>query len=64
MRKLLFIPILVLTMAALSQADPKITVLEEKWDFGYAPQNSALTHDYTVTNTGTDTLNIIRVKPG
>jgi len=64
MRKLILISMLVLTLAALSNAEPKITVAGERWDFGFAPQNSALTHDYAIINTGTDTLRIIRVKPG
>ena len=64
MKKLSLIAIMVMAMAVLSQADPKITIPEERWDFGFAPQNSALTHDYTILNTGIDTLRIIRVKPG
>ena len=64
MRKLSLIAILVLTLTALSLADPKITIPDARWDFGYSPQQSALTHDYTVLNTGSDTLRIIRVKPG
>lgn len=64
MRKLILTTILVLSLAAISFAEPKITIPEARWDFGHAPQQSALTHDYIITNTGDDTLKIIRVKPG
>ncbi len=47
-----------------SFAAPKILVPEKSWDFGHVPQNSVLTHDYWIKNIGTDTLKIIRVKPG
>jgi hypothetical protein len=45
-------------------AAPKILVPETSWDFGHVPQNSVLTHDYWIKNIGTDTLKIIKVKPG
>lgn len=47
-----------------SFAAPKILVPEKSWDFGHVPQNSILTHDYWIKNIGTDTLRIIKVKPG
>lgn len=60
--------ILTLVMISISatcvQAQPRIQIEPERWNFGHSPQNSFLTHDYTVRNSGTDTLNIIRVKPG
>ena len=45
-------------------AAPKIEVKETHWDYGYAPQNTALSHSYWIKNAGDDTLNIIDVKPG
>ena len=61
-------PILVLAIIAgvfsLAFADPKIVVPEESWDFGYVPQQGTFTHDYWIKNVGTDTLRIVKVKPG
>lgn len=45
-------------------AAPKMLVPEKSWDFGHVPQHSTLTHDYWIKNIGTDTLRIIKVKPG
>lgn len=53
-----------LSLTQVSFADPKIFIPEMRWDFGHVPPESKLTHDYWVKNTGTDTLKIIRVKPG
>lgn len=64
MKSLIFSAVLVLAFWSASLADPKLTVPEPRWDFGFVPQNSKLTHDYWVKNTGDDTLRIIRVKPG
>jgi hypothetical protein len=49
---------------AIILADPKILVPEQKWDFGHVPQHGTYTHDYVVKNVGTDSLKIIKVKPG
>ena len=64
MRKLTLIFALIMGFSALALADPKISVPEKTWDFGHAPQNGTLSHDYWVKNIGTDTLKIINVKPG
>jgi len=56
--------VLAMALCQVGFAEPKITVPEIRWDFGHVPQQSVLTHDYWVKNTGTDTLSIIRVKPG
>ena len=64
MRKLILTATLILGMVCLAQADPKIFLPEISYDFGHVPQNSTLTHDYWIKNIGTDTLKIIRVKPG
>lgn len=47
-----------------SFAAPGLFIPEKSWDFGHVPQNSILTHDYWIKNIGTDTLRIIKVKPG
>ncbi|HVP36838.1 MAG TPA: DUF1573 domain-containing protein [Terriglobales bacterium] len=43
---------------------PKIFMPEKEWDFGYIPQNTAVSHFFTIKNVGDDTLQIIKVRPG
>lgn len=43
---------------------PKIFMPEKEWDFGYLPQNAAVSHFFTIKNIGDDTLQIIKVRPG
>jgi hypothetical protein len=64
MKKLILLAAIVLMIASMAFADPQILVPEQKWDFGYVPQNGILTHDYPIVNIGTDTLRIVKVKPG
>ncbi len=64
MKKTILALIVLLAIATSTFAAPKIYVPEQYFDFGYAPQNSALKHDYWIKNIGTDTLKITRVKPG
>jgi hypothetical protein len=37
---------------------------EMAFDFGYAPINATVFHPFHVVNVGTDTLDIVRIKPG
>ena len=46
------------------QAGPKAEVSNNTFDFGYAPQNSKLTHKYWVHSTGDEDLQILKVVPG
>lgn len=62
-KRILFFAI-IMGFTSLAFADPKILVPEQKWDFGNVPQQGTYTHDYLVKNIGTDTLKIIKVKPG
>lgn len=43
---------------------PKIFLPEKEWDFGYIPQNAVVSHFFLIKNTGDDTLQIIKVRPG
>ncbi len=43
---------------------PKLLIPGTRFDFGYAPVSSMLSHYYLVKNVGTDTLKIEKVKPG
>jgi hypothetical protein len=42
----------------------KMELLETDFDFGYAPQNSKVSHIFWLKNIGEDSLEIINVKPG
>lgn len=64
MKKAVLIFAIVMGVAALAFADPKIVIPEQTWDFGYVPQQGTFTHDYWIKNVGTDTLRIIKVRPG
>ncbi|MBD3169364.1 MAG: DUF1573 domain-containing protein [candidate division Zixibacteria bacterium] len=43
--------------------DSKITLEYTIFDFGNVPQHTNVTHLFKVSNTGTDTLTIINIKP-
>ncbi|RKX22238.1 MAG: hypothetical protein DRP51_02780 [Candidatus Zixiibacteriota bacterium] len=45
-------------------ADPAMTIPESVFDFGYVPQHSKISHVFWLHSTGTDTLKILKVKPG
>ena len=45
-------------------AAPRMELKEKVFDFGYAPQNSKLSHIFWLYSTGDDTLKILNVKPG
>lgn len=64
MKKAVLIFAIVTGVAALAFADPRIVIPEKSWDFGYVPQKGTFTHDYWIKNVGTDTLRIIKVRPG
>jgi len=64
MKNWILTTVLILGINSGSFAAPKILVPEKSWDFGHVPQNSVLRHDYWIKNIGTDTLKIIKVKPG
>ncbi len=56
--------ILVLGLFGNALADPAITIPESVFDFGYVPQHSKISHVFWLHSTGTDTLKILKVKPG
>ena len=56
---------LVAFLASSSWADgPRLLIPGTRFDFGYAPTSSKLSHYFLVKNVGTDTLKIENVKPG
>ncbi len=42
----------------------KMELSETDFDFGYAPQNSKVSHIFWLKNIGEDSLEIINIKPG
>jgi hypothetical protein len=56
---------LVACLASPSWADgPRLLIPGTRFDFGYAPTSSKLSHYFLVKNVGSDTLKIENVKPG
>jgi hypothetical protein len=57
--------LLFVCLSSLSWADgPRLLIPGTRFDFGYAPTSSAISHYFLVKNVGLDTLKIERVKPG
>jgi hypothetical protein len=42
----------------------RIFLPDTRWDFGYVPKGSSVSHIFQIKNTGEDTLIIVRVRPG
>jgi hypothetical protein len=63
MRKVLLLMLILVFLATIAMASPKISIPVTSWDFGNVPQNSTVQHDFLVKNIGTDTLRILSVKP-
>ncbi|UCD16764.1 MAG: hypothetical protein JSV44_09940 [Candidatus Zixiibacteriota bacterium] len=51
-------------LPGLVTAQPKLTIPESIFDFGFTPQNSKVSHIFWLHSTGTDSLIIEKVKPG
>ncbi len=64
MKKLLAVTMFLISWPVVSMATPVLSMPETHWDYGYVPQQSVLTHDYWIRNTGDDTLKIVEVRPG
>jgi hypothetical protein len=45
-------------------AAPRMVIPEMAFDFGFAPQNSSISHVFWIYNRGDDTLKIEKVVPG
>ena len=45
-------------------SEPRLTIPETEFDFGYVPQNAKIRHDFWLYSKGTDTLKILQVNPG
>jgi hypothetical protein len=58
------VTLVVALLAALAQAAPRLTITDGEFDFGFAPQNSQVTHVFWLHSTGDDSLKIVKVTPG
>lgn len=45
-------------------AAPQLTIKETSFNFGFVPQNCAVSHPFWLYSTGTDTLRILKIVPG
>jgi hypothetical protein len=45
-------------------AQPKLSIPESIFNFGYVPQNSKISHVFWLHSTGADSLKIEKVSPG
>ena len=43
---------------------PRLQIPDSVFNFGYVPQNSLISHIFTLQSTGCDTLRIVNVVPG
>ena len=67
MRKFVFAVLLtVAVMLVISPgfAAPRMVIPDVAFDFGFAPQNSSISHVFWIYNRGDDTLKIEKVVPG
>jgi len=62
--RILAAAVLCLLLTGSASAAPRMTISESMFDFGFAPQNSKISHDFWLYSTGDDTLKILKVKPG
>lgn len=46
------------------ESAPRIQVSDDYFYFGYMPRGAIVAHTYWISNVGTDTLEIVKVKPG
>ncbi len=54
----------VFALAGMTQAAPKLVIEPPEFDFGYVPQHSKISHAFTLSSTGEDSLKITKVIPG
>jgi len=67
MKKILILSIVavaILLFNSIALAQPKLTIPEAEFDFGYVPQHAKISHVFWLYSTGTDSLQIVNVRPG
>ena len=55
---------MILSWAVVAQAGSKMTITGNEFDFGYAPYDVRISHDFWLHSTGDDTLIIKKIIPG
>lgn len=60
----LILALLVVLVFAQDESIPIIEVAEPAHDFNLVQQNTVLEHRFKIRNVGTDTLKILKVRPG
>lgn len=55
---------LILAIAGSAWSAPRLTLAENVFDFGFAPQNATISHKFWLISSGEDTLKILKVVPG
>ncbi len=63
-RMSLFLLVAIAVLWNFAYAGPQLSIPDASFDFGYAPQNSTISHVFWLHSTGTDSLKIIKVSPG
>ncbi len=58
------ISLCILLLVTQAWAQPKMFLPEEKFDFGFVPQDSKISHTFWIKSVGDDSLKILNVKPG
>jgi len=61
---ILFLLIYLFAFAGPLAAQPKLSIPDSIFDFGFSPQNAKISHRFWLHSTGTDSLKIIKVSPG
>ena len=64
MHKVLTTFFVLLTVASVTMAGPKLDVPERSFDFGKIIQNSTLVHSFWLKSVGDDTLRVLNIWPG
>ena len=58
------VSLLFLLVGSQAMALPKMFLPEDSFDFGFAPQDSKISHVFWIKSVGEDSLKILSVKPG
>jgi hypothetical protein len=61
---LLLLPVLTAHAQEEEAVGAKACVEETKYEFGWIPAGATVTHSYVVHSCGTDSLKILKVRPG
>ena len=62
--RVVLIVAVVVILASTALAVPKMYLPQESFDFGFAPQDSKISHVFWIKSVGDDSLKILKVKPG